>query len=123
MQISEFLNSLKKNKSEKGAQEPAEPPAEPEKTVTGGDEKKKPAPKVKKPDRGYLHYFRLLKGIKHPVVDEYDFERDGTLVEANVDDTYEQIDQYWVTNGCSLIIIALNKKPTSRSTSLSLIHI
>jgi len=110
MQISEFLNSLKKNKSEKGAQEPAEPTAEPEKTVAGSDEKKTPAPKSKKPDAGYLHYFHLLKRIKNPVVDEYDFERDGTLVEANLDDMYEQIDQYWVTNGCSLIVIALNKK-------------
>ena len=110
MQISEFFNSFKKNKLEKGAQEPAKPTAEPEKTVAGGDEKKIPAPKVKKPDDGFLHYFYLLKGIKNPVVDEYDFERDGTLVEANVDDMYEQIDQYWVTNGCSLIIIALNKK-------------
>ena len=110
MQISEFLNSFKKNKSEKGAQEPAEPPAEPEKSAAGGDEKKTPPPKVKKPVAGYRHYFHLLKGIKNPAVDEYDFERDGTLVEANLDDTYEQIDQYWVENGCSLVIIALNKK-------------
>ena len=110
MQISELLNSVKKNKSEKGAQEPAEPPAEPEKTVAGGDEKKTPAPKSKKSSAGFLHYFHLLKGIKNPAVDEYDFERDGTLVEVNVDEVYEQIDQYWVTNGCSLIIIALNKK-------------
>ncbi|MDO9033685.1 MAG: ATPase, T2SS/T4P/T4SS family [Methanoregula sp.] len=110
MQISGFLNSLKKNKSEKGAQEPAEPPAEPEKSAAGGDEKKTPPPKEKKPVAGYRHYFHLLKGIKNPAVDEYDFERDGTLVEANLDVIYEQIDQYWVENGCSLVIIALNKK-------------
>jgi archaeal flagellar protein FlaI len=110
MQISGFLNSLKKHQSENGEQGPADPPAEPEKTVAGGDEKKTPAPKPKKPDAGLFHYFHLLKGIKSPVIEEYDFERDGTLVEANVDDTYEQIDQYWIENGCSLIIIALNKK-------------
>ncbi|MDP2796243.1 MAG: ATPase, T2SS/T4P/T4SS family [Methanoregula sp.] len=114
MQISEFLNSLKKHQSEKGAQEPADPLAEPKKTVAGGDEEKTPAPESKKPEAGYLHYYHLLKGVKKSVIDEYDFERDGTLVEANVDDTYEQIDQYWIENGCSLIIIALNKKTNQR---------
>jgi archaeal flagellar protein FlaI len=114
MQISEFLNSLKKHQVENGAQVPAEPPAEPEQTAAGEESEKMPPseskPKTKKPDASYRHYFHLLKGAGTSAIDEYDFERDGTLVDAKVDDSYEQIDQYWIENGCSLIIIALNKK-------------
>jgi flagellar protein FlaI len=114
MQISEFLNSLKKHPAEKGAPEPAEPSAEPEKSIApGATEKTHPSeskPGPKKPDGTYRHYFHLLKGAEKSAIDEYVFERDGTLVEAKIGDSYEQIDQYWIENGRSLVIIALNKK-------------
>ena len=114
MRISEFLHSLKKPQVEKGAGEPAEHPAEPDKTVDDSDIEETPAPKSKKPESSFRHYFHLLKGAEKSAIDEYDFERDGTLVEAKMDDSYEQIDQYWVENGRSLIIIALNKKTNQR---------
>ena len=92
------------------AQEPALPLAEPEKIVALEDAGNTPAPEPKKPDASYRHYFHLLKGSVTATIGEYDFERDGTLVEAKVDDSYEQIDQYWIENGRSLVIIALNKR-------------
>jgi flagellar protein FlaI len=114
VQISEFLNSLKKHQAEKAVQEPAEPYAKPEIAIAGEDADKNPAKGSttgqKKPDASYRHYFHLLKGVATSAIDEYDFERDGTLVEVKVDDSYEQIDQYWIENGRSLVIIALNKK-------------
>lgn len=48
-------------------------------------------------------------GGKTPVV-EYDFERHGTLVEANLPDTYAKVEEYWVEQGCSLVIIGHNKR-------------
>jgi archaeal flagellar protein FlaI len=117
MSISEFFNSLKKKfRAEKGVQEPVEPAAVPEKTIAVGEREKTPLHEetAKKPDATFLHYFHLLKGAKKSVIEEYNFERDGTLVDAVVDDTYEQIDQYWIENGLSLVIIALNKKTNQR---------
>lgn len=114
MQISEFFNSLKKTKKEKGAQELAEQPADPDKTVTDANPRKISGPKIKKTDASFLHYFHLLKGAGKSTLEEYNFERDGTLLEAQLDDSYELIDQYWIENGCSLIIIGLNKKANQR---------
>ncbi|MCK9592556.1 MAG: type II/IV secretion system ATPase subunit [Methanoregula sp.] len=80
------------------------------------DQGKEPAParllntESKPPNPTFRHYFHLLKRkVTTPVV-EYDFERDGTLVEAQIPTGYEQIDRYWVEKGCSLVVIALNKK-------------
>ncbi|MDD1686728.1 type II/IV secretion system ATPase subunit [Methanoregula sp.] len=52
----------------------------------------------------------MLKGSGKGVIEEYDFERDGTLVEARLPDTYDLVEQYWVEQGCSLVIIGHNKK-------------
>ncbi len=41
---------------------------------------------------------------------EYDFVRHGPLVDASLPEWYELLEQYWVENGRSLIIIALNRK-------------
>ncbi len=121
MQISEFFNSLKKSHREKGAHELPEPLADPDNPVTGGDAENIPAPeikiavpKIKKPDASFRHYFHLIKGSGKSALEEYNFERDGTLLEAQLDDSYELVDQYWIENGCSLIIIALNKKANQR---------
>ena len=62
------------------------------------------------PDPTFRHYFHLLKSKESTPVVEYDFERDGTLVEAQIPTGYEQIDQYWVEEGRSLVVIALNRK-------------
>ncbi len=67
-----------------------------------------------KPDSTYRHYFHILKKkVKKPVV-EYDFERVGTLVEAEIPPEYEQIDRYWVEKGRSLVVIALNTKTNQK---------
>ena len=74
------------------------------------EQKKEPI----KPDSTYRHYFHILKKkVKKPVV-EYDFERFGTLVEAEIPHEYEQIDRYWVEKGRSLVVIALNKKTNQK---------
>ena len=64
----------------------------------------------KKPDATYRHYFRLLQGAQRSAIIEYNFERDGTLVSPRLTDNYELVDQYWIEKGCSLVIIALNKR-------------
>ena len=87
MEISDFLNSLKKPPAESGAQKPAELPVEPANTVDRVAPPQIPAPQSRKPDASYRHYFHLLKGSTTSAVDEYNFERDGTLVEVVVDDS------------------------------------
>jgi len=64
----------------------------------------------KKPDASFRHYFQFLKRREKIPIEEYDVERHGTLVEAQVPDTYDVIDQYWVEAGCSIVVIAHNKK-------------
>jgi len=71
----------------------------------------KPAqPVQKKPESTFRHLISMLKGSGKGVIEEYDFERDGTLVEARLPDTYDLVEQYWVEQGCSLVIIGHNKK-------------
>ncbi len=85
-------------------------------SITGPATEKKPVPlpdsknDAKPPDPTFRHYFHLLKKKETTPVIEYDFERDGTLVEAQIPTGYEQIDRYWVEKGLSLVIIARNKK-------------
>jgi archaeal flagellar protein FlaI len=61
------------------------------------------------PDATYRHYFHFLKKKDMRPVEEYDFERSGTLTESELPKTHEEIDRYWVEKGCSLVVIALNK--------------
>lgn len=68
----------------------------------------------KRPDATYRHYFRLLKGKAASVIEEYDFERHGSLVNAVIPDEYEQLDQYWIEKGRSLIIIGHNKRTNQK---------
>ena len=68
----------------------------------------------KKPDATYRHYFRLLQGTERSAILEYDFERDGSLVSPKLTDTYEMVDQYWIEQGRSLVIIALNKRTNQK---------
>jgi flagellar protein FlaI len=76
---------------------------------------KTPVPLVEKktdsdtPAATYRHYFHFLKKKDTRPVEEYDFERFGTLTEAELPRTHEEIDRYWVEKGCSLVVIALNK--------------
>ncbi len=114
MGISEFFNSRKKTRTEKGSQVSDEPSPGTEKTIAGGNTGTTPLPPSVKPDATFRHYFHLLKGARKSVIEEYNFERDGTLVDARIDDSYEIIDQYWIEAGYSLIIIALNKKSNQR---------
>ena len=64
----------------------------------------------KKPGISIRRILSLQKDEEKIAIEEYDFERHGTLVEARVPDTYEAVDQYWVEQGCSLIVIGHNKR-------------
>jgi flagellar protein FlaI len=72
------------------------------------------APIQQKPDATYRHYFRLLQGAERSAILEYDFERDGTLVTPRLTDNYELVDQYWIEEGRSLVIIALNRRSNQK---------
>jgi flagellar protein FlaI len=78
--------------------------------VTSSEKKSEPI----KPENTSRHKFSLLKRKEKIPVEEYDFERHGTLVEAQIPEGYEQIDRYWVEKGRSLVVIALNKKSNQK---------
>ena len=107
MQIPKIFGSLfhKTHNDNTGSGE-ADPKTESINDVTGIPPV--PAPKPATPSFG--RYFHFLKGKETAVVEEYDFDRHGALVEADLPDTYEHIDEYWVDKGRSLVVIALNKK-------------
>lgn len=71
-------------------------------------------PTPNKPDTTYRHYFRLLKGKASTTVQEYDFERHGSLVDATIPAQYDPLDQYWVEKGRSLVIIAHNQRTNQK---------
>ncbi len=137
MQISDFFKTIQKNPDEKEAvEEPAPvaatpapvpvipspvtepepaPVPEPVKPVAGGIPAKAPtAPEKKKPDASFRHYLTLLKGKEKTEIEEYDFERHGNLVDAKIPDNYELVDQYWVEQGRSLIVIGHNKRTNQK---------
>jgi archaeal flagellar protein FlaI len=114
MQIADFIQSLKKDTppGEPGqvSPVPATEPVPPGKPEDGTEIA--PAgtlPQPKKPDATYRHYLRLLQGAKKTSIEEYDFERDGSLIDVRIPDGYEEVDQYWVERGRSLVIIAHNR--------------
>ncbi|MFA4861618.1 type II/IV secretion system ATPase subunit [Methanoregula sp.] len=107
MQIPKIFGSLfHKTHNDKGGSGEADPKTESINEVTGIPPVSTPKPAT--PSFG--RYFHFLKGKETAVVEEYDFDRHGTLVEADLPDTYEHIDEYWVDKGRSLVVIALNKK-------------
>lgn len=87
---------------------------------TGGEPAPPPEPgtATKHPVPAFLHYFHLLRKKENPVI-EYDFERDGTLVDAQIPAGYTEIDRYWVEKGCSQVVIALNRKTDQEEYLLS----
>ena len=91
------------------------PPAEPGiPPVTQKPLPPPPLPAFKKPDVSYRHYFTLLKGKPGSAIEEYDFERHGSLVDAIIPDEYDPLDQYWVEKGRSLIVIAHNRRTNQK---------
>ncbi|HEX3000978.1 MAG TPA: type II/IV secretion system ATPase subunit, partial [Methanoregula sp.] len=64
----------------------------------------------KKPGLSIRRLLSLEKGSDKTPVVAYDFERHGTLVEAGVPEIYEAVDQYWIEQGCSLVVIGHNKR-------------
>lgn len=60
------------------------------------------------------HYLHLLRGKTATTIGEYDFERHGTLVEVSLPEGYEQLDQYWIEKGRSLVIIAHNARTNQK---------
>ncbi|WP_321506030.1 type II/IV secretion system ATPase subunit [uncultured Methanoregula sp.] len=96
------------HKTRQGEEGPAETDSVAESQQDAADSIPEPAPK--KPVSSYLRYFNFLKDAEKIPIEEYDFDRHGTLTEAELPDNYENIDEYWVQKGCSLIVIARNKK-------------
>jgi len=111
MEWSGFFGAFKKNKNKGNI---PEKPADPTKNQIGAEPHKSLTNDPKKPDSSYLHYFQLMKGKERTKIIDYDFEQHGTLVEGRVTDEYEQVDEYWVEKGRSLVIIALNKKTNQK---------
>jgi flagellar protein FlaI len=115
MHIADFIKSLKKD-TPPGEQEQVSP-GPPMESPPGGKPdngfETAPAaalPHTGKPDTALRQYFRLLKGPKKSSIEEYDFERHGSLVDVRIPDGYEEVDQYWVEHGRSLVIIANNRR-------------
>jgi len=77
--------------------------------AAGGDGAAAGSPATK-PGLSIRRLLSLEKGSDKAPVEEYDFERHGTLVEASVPESYEAVDQYWVEQGCSLVVIGHNKR-------------
>lgn len=56
----------------------------------------------------------LLQTKERLHIVEYDFEKHGSLVEAQVPEWYELLEQYWVEVGRSQILIALNRRTNQK---------
>ena len=116
MGIADLIKSMKKNDAGTGQvpgpDDPVVTPTPQEKTGPGsGTGVPGPGtPEQKKTDAPHHHFSRLLKGREKSAIEEYDFEHHGNLVDVRIPDGYEQVDQYWVEQGCSLIVIGLNKR-------------
>jgi flagellar protein FlaI len=131
MQISEFFKTLGKSdngtaeKKEPAAPEgaggvslpadqpqpePSQQPASPQATTTQPPISTPP----KLPDASYRHYIHLVKRRSGSPVEEYDFERHGSLVDPAIQNEYEPLDQYWVEKGRSLVIIAHNRRSNQK---------
>ncbi len=127
MQIGDFIRSIEKNKT--GDEPVPEPMPEPgipavteipqKKPVEGSDiDTVTTAPEQKKPDATYRHYFYLLKGGKKSALQEYDFERYGSLIEAQIPDNYELVDQVLGRTRASLLsLLHITNAQTRKSTS------
>jgi archaeal flagellar protein FlaI len=111
MQIPELFNRIRKQQP--GKEESLQPDALFADPADGSRIPNQP-PTDTKPDGTYRHYFRLLKGTERSTILEYDFERDGSLVDAQIAKNYDPLDRYWIERGCSLVIIALNKKTNQK---------
>jgi len=111
MQIPDLFNRIRKQKP---AKEEALQPNALFADRSEGTGASNTSPEINKPDGTYRHYFRLLKGSERSTILEYDFDRDGSLVDAQVAKNYEPLDRYWIERGCSLVIIALNKKTNQK---------
>jgi flagellar protein FlaI len=59
---------------------------------------------------GFGRYLRFFKKKGPAVIEEYDFSRHGTLVEAQLPEGYELLDKYWIEEGRTQVYIAMNKK-------------
>jgi len=118
MQVPGFFRSiLKTRKTDEPApvQDSTPPGTISGKTNSGKDEAAPvPLPVPKKPDSSFRHYFHLLKGKEKSIIEEYDFDLHGSLVEAVVPEGYDQLDQYWIERGRSLVIIANNRKTNQK---------
>jgi flagellar protein FlaI len=69
-----------------------------------------PGTSEKKPGLSIRRLLSLQKDGDKASIEEYDFERHGTLVDVQIPETYEAVDQYWIDQGCSLVVIGHNKR-------------
>lgn len=71
--------------------------------VSGGD-----VVETSPPEFSFTSFLKKKKtAVSFP---EYDFERDGTLVDAEIPPHYSEVERYYVDEGRSLVVIALNEK-------------
>jgi len=73
-----------------------------------------PAESPGKPASSFSHYIHLLKGKPLSAIEEYHFERDGTLIHPVIPEEYTRLDEYWIEKGRSLVVIALNQKTNQK---------
>ncbi len=107
MDLSEFFKSVKRNGR---ATDAVNKPAIPEIALSDAGVKKTTSPEPLGSDSANRRFFHFLKGKNKSKIEEYQFEKHGSLVELLVPENYEHIDDYWVDKGRSLVLIALNKK-------------
>jgi flagellar protein FlaI len=121
MRLSDFFSSLGKSPQKKEMETVATGLIEPESTSDDllAEQFKETVPgpatsvpehtEPKKPDNTFRHYLDLIRGKKRSAIDEYNFEKNGTLVEGEVPDGHELLDQYWIEEGRALVYITLNQ--------------
>jgi flagellar protein FlaI len=111
MQVKDLVNKLAPSKkTEPQKQKPPVIAPRPE-----GQTGEKPASlprktKLKVPDA----LAPLLSPKEKKPIEEYDFEKHGSLVEVQLPERYEILEQYWVEKGQSLVFITLNRKTNQK---------
>ncbi|MHC1626740.1 MAG: type II/IV secretion system ATPase subunit [Methanoculleaceae archaeon] len=95
-------------RGKKGGEEAPPPPG----TVPGGGEAagRKKILNFIRPGRRGGKKAKLKKKAKKFEIRRYSFEKTGPLVEPTIPGDYEEVERYWVQEGLSLVVIALNRR-------------
>jgi hypothetical protein len=111
MQVKDLVNKIvPSQKTDPQKQKPPETLPDPEGQT--GQQPATPSWKTTPKVPGALAPF-LSPKEKKPI-EEYDFEKHGSLVDVQLPERYEILEQYWVDMGRSLVIITLNRKTNQK---------